>query len=325
MFIVCYTPANAQLLPNLGGQRAGLSALSFLKNDLSPVALSVGGAATAIKGNAFSAANNPAGLATLTHNAFALSHLTIGAGVQQSFVSTVFKLKNEASIGVSINGMYSPQMKVRTEFQPDGTGEYFAVNNSALGVSYATRLSEMFSLGITLKYIYESVATYKNHTAAADIGFLYTTDFKDLRFAVLVQNFGGNSALNGNTVKSGYNRNGVQLSGYTVPTVFKMGFSMIPYKTAKDELTFSAELNHPNDNAENIRFGFLYSRNNLLFLQAGYKLSVKGQTLPTGGMGIKTRLGVHPMHIYYAVNPTNNMGTQHLAGIAVSPNNDKRQ
>lgn len=324
LFIAGFQSLKAQLLPNLGGQRAGLSALSFLKNDMSPRALAMGGASTALEGTAFSASNNPAGLATLENYNLALSQQNIGAGIQQSFISSIHKLKNEASIAFSLNSLYTGSMKVRTEFQPDGTGEYFSVNNSSLGVTYATRLSEMFSLGVSIKYIYESVAAYKNHTAATDIGFLYTTDFKDLRFAVLVQNFGGNSSLSGNTVKSNYNRTDPQLYNYTVPTVFKMGFSMVPYKNEKEQWLVSAELNHPNDNAENIRFGIEYSRKKLLKLFAGYKISVKGQTLPTAGFSIKSRIGAHPLHIQYAINPTNNMGTQHLLGLSFSRNNDKR-
>jgi len=324
LVILGYLNLHAQLLPNLGGQRAGLSALSFLKNDMSPRALAMGGASTALEGTAFSASNNPAGLATLENYNLALSHLNIGAGIQQSFVSSIHKLKNEASVAISLNSLYTGSMKVRTEFQPDGTGEYFSVNNSSLGVTYATRLSEMFSLGVSLKYIYESIAQYKNHTATTDIGFLYTTDFKDLRFAVLVQNFGGNSSLAGNTVKANYNRADPQLYNYTVPTVFKMGFSMVPYKNDKEQWLISAELNHPNDNAENIRLGVEYSRKKLLRLFAGYKISVKGQTLPTAGFSLKSRVGAHPLTIQYAVNPTNNMGTQHLLGLFISRNNDKR-
>ena len=96
LFVVATLGLKAQLLPNLGGQRAGLSALSFLKNDMSPRALAMGGASTALEGTAFSASNNPAGLATLENYSFAMSHLNIGAGIQQSFLSSIHKLKNES-------------------------------------------------------------------------------------------------------------------------------------------------------------------------------------------------------------------------------------
>ena len=62
----------------------------------------------------------------------------------------------------------------------------------------------------------------------------------------------------------------------------------------------AAQLNHPNDNAENLRFGLEYEYMKLFFARAGYKLSVKGQDYPTFGVGVRTRLGGHPFYIDYS-------------------------
>ena len=43
--------ANAQLLPSYGGERAGASALSFLKNDLHVGSVGMAGAHVALVGN----------------------------------------------------------------------------------------------------------------------------------------------------------------------------------------------------------------------------------------------------------------------------------
>ena len=63
----------------------------------------------------------------------------------------------------------------------------------------------------------------KNHTVAADLGFQYTTDVKDLKFGIVVKNFGGNSALNGDFLEVDFNRTAVNLDKYPVPTVFRLG------------------------------------------------------------------------------------------------------
>lgn len=310
--------AHSQILPNMGGQRAGVSTLGFLKNDISPTAIAMSGAATALEGSAFSSGINPAGLASLDAQNFALSHIYTGAGFAQSFLSSSHKLKNEHTFSVSLNSLYTPSMKVRTEFHPDGNGTYFSVNNSALGLSYAANLTNMFSVGITLNYVYESIAEYKNHTATADIGFLYKTDLKDLRFAVMVQNFGGNSSLTGSEYPVAFNREDIDLSDYTVPTVFKMGFSFVPWKNDVRKWLFSAELNHPNDNSENLRFGVQYSYRELLDVMGGFKLSVKGQSWPTLGMNFRTKSLGYPVKIGYAVMPTNAMGTWHSIGFSAA-------
>ena len=216
-------------------------------------------------------------------------------------------------------------MEVRTEFEPNGTGQVFYANNTAVGVNYSQYLSKNFSIGVGLRYIYEGIATYSNHTVAGDIGFLYATDFKDLTFAVVVKNFGGNSQMLGSDLESEFNRTEVTLGKYTTPTLFKMGFSLVPYEKDNKRLLVAVELNHPSDNAENVRLGSELSLRELLYLRLGYKLSVKGQNYPTAGVGVKTRIGSHPLYIDYGVNPTNRMGVQHLLGVRLPFNQDKRE
>ncbi|MDA8886640.1 PorV/PorQ family protein [Bacteroidia bacterium] len=315
--------AQAQILPNFGGQRAGLSALSFLKNDMNPASFAMASASVANDANLYSSESNPAALALVDHSGLALSNLAIGAGVHQSFAGGTIKLKSGV-LGVNVNSLNSGSMEVRTEFEPNGTGQQFYANNTALGLNYAQKLSSRFSIGVGLKYVYEGISTYRNSTLTGDIGFLYTTDFKDLTFAVVVKNFGGNSQMKGSDLESDFNRTEVSLEKYTTPAIFKMGFSFVPYEDDSKKLLVAAELNHPSDNAENIRLGGELALRDLLFLRLGYKLSVKGQNYPTAGIGVKTRIGNHPLYIDYGVNPTNRMGVLHIFGLHVPFNNDKR-
>src|SRR5690606_21899533 len=125
-------------------------------------------------------------------------------------------------IGVSLNNLNSGEMEERTEFQPLGTGREIYLNNLALGLTYSRQLSALFSAAVTVKYVYEGVAEFSNHTATVDVGFLYKTDFKDLQFAVMEQNFGGNSSLGNNDQELPvlFNRStSVSLDPNTVPTI----------------------------------------------------------------------------------------------------------
>lgn len=322
IFTVFTVNLQAQLLPNFGGQRAGLSALSFLKNDLSPRSAALSGASVALKGDAYALATSPAAATDLEALTISTSNLSLGARVNQSFLSVIIPRKNQSSMGVSLNILNSGQMDVRTEFQPDGTGEKFYVTNLAAAFTYAQKLSDMFSAGVSLKYIYEQISTYHNSTVAVDVSFLYYTDFKDLKFAVMVQNFGGNSALSGDELEVTYNRDedALELQEYTVPTVFKLGASIVPFKRDHHSLTTSLQLNHPNDNAENYRVGVEYEYHDLLFLRTGAKLNVAGQSYPTFGFGLRTRVGGFPIYFDYAANPTQYFGFQHNIGLSFSFN-----
>lgn len=319
---------SAQILPNYGGERAGLSTLSFLKNDLSPRSAGIGGASIALDGDAYSVITNPAALSGLENPSYALSHLFLGAGINQSYFSGIYPLKNKVShMAFSINSLNSGQMEERTEFSPQGTGRQISVSHTAFGLTYGRRLSELFSAGVTVKYIYEYMAGYTNHNATVDVAFLYETDLKDLQFAVMVQNFGGNSSLKSDDddLPVIFNREtGVDLDASTVPTIFKMGASFKPYKTEQQSLLVALQLNHPNDNTENYRIGAEYEYMKLVYIRAGYKINVRDRDYPTFGFSYRARIGSHPLYIDYGANPTNYLGIQHTFGLRLNLINDER-
>jgi len=319
-FIIAQASLKAQVLPNYGGERAGLSALSFLKNDLSPRSSALGGTSLALTGDAYSVINNPAALTDLKNTSYAFSHLFLGGGVNQSFLSANYPLKDKSSVlSFSINSLNSGEMEERTEFMPMGTGRQISVSNIAVGATYARQLSSLFTAAVTVKCIYEGVAGFHNSNATVDLAFLYKTDFRDLKFAVMVQNFGGNSALGSDSdIPTTFNRNtGIGLESNSVPTIFKLGLSIKAWEKNKHSLLAAAQLNHPNDNAENYSAGLEYKYLEHLFVRAGYRLSVRDRDYPTFGFGVKTRLGNHPLYIDYAANPTNFIGLQHSIGLRV--------
>src|SRR5690606_25775092 len=133
-------------------------------------------AGVAIDGDIYSVVSNPAALSEVENKSFAVSHLFLNAGINQSLVLGGFKLKDQVShIGISINSLNSGEMEERTEFQPLGTGRKIYLSNLAAGLTYSRQLSAVFSAAVTLKYLYEGVAEFSNHGAAVDVGFLYTT------------------------------------------------------------------------------------------------------------------------------------------------------
>ena len=99
--------SHAQLLPNFGGQRAGLSALSFLKNDLNPLSYGMAGASVANPSSLFSSETNPAALAQLENSGIVLSNLAIGAGIHQSFAGGAIKTESGGVVGINVNSFNS--------------------------------------------------------------------------------------------------------------------------------------------------------------------------------------------------------------------------
>lgn len=319
MIVMSHSVLHAQVFPNYGGERAGLSALTFLKNDINPRSVAIGGASSAISGDAFSIISNPAALVQIRDMGFTLANKFIGAGVNQSFVSFVSPQSDETSVwGFSLNSLTSGFIKERTEFMPGGTGREFSVVNMAFGTTYAKMLSEQFSFGLTLKYVYEHVAGFNNHTAAVDMAFLYKTDFKKLQFAAVLQNFGGSSSLaSRDDIPVTFNRTtGIALESNPVPTVFSIGMSIEPYRQDKHSILTSFQISHPNDNSENIRLGAEYSFDSQFFARIGYKLNVLGHVYPTAGVGFAIPAGTGQTFMFdYAISFSRFFGSQHLIGI----------
>ncbi|MFK7968982.1 MAG: PorV/PorQ family protein [Bacteroidia bacterium] len=316
----------AQLFPPLGGQRAGISALTFLKMDLSPRSAGLGGANLTLSGDGYSVWTNPAALAETKGLTIGVANTFWAAGTNAGAFS-IGKPTKAGHLALSMSGLSSGAMEVRTEFQPNGTGELFYASYFSAGLTYSKQLTDYFRYGISLKYVREQVGNFAANTAALDLGFLYRTEFNDLSFAVQVQNFGLNSVLRGDLPDNDpFFSQSRTLEDYPAPTVFQLAVSMIPWKSAdeKQTLTTLLQLNHPNDNAENLRFGLEYAWRELLFLRAGYKLNVVDQNLPTAGFGLRSRIGRHPLRLDYAFDPSSFQGVFHRIGLAFSVNSEKR-
>ncbi len=317
---------SAQLFPNLGGQRAGISALTFLKIGVSPRAEAMGGATVANPGDAYSLQWNPAAITDLEGTGFAASNTFWMAGLHNSYFSVAKPFKKMGTFGLNVQSLTTGEMERRTETQPDGTGEYFSAYNVAVGLSYARQLTNMFSFGVNAKYVNETLAEFVAHTAVVDLGFTYRLDWKDFRFAVMLQSFGPNSELTARRGETGmHNGQTVETESYPSPTVFSLGFSLAPIDNGTHRLFTSAQLNHPNDNAENVRIGVEYSYDKFLFARAGYKINVDDQPYPTFGAGIRTRIGRHPLHIDYSAMFSDWLGYRQRVGLALVINNASRE
>lgn len=193
----------------------------------------------------------------------------------------------------------------------------------AAGIGYSRQLTDHFSWGTNVRFIREQLAEFSANTVVVDLGFLYQTDFKDLRFAVLIQNFGPNSTLSGSIpTDTTFNPRAIRLDAYPAPTVFKLAVSFKPWESAdgRQTLTTFLQLNHPNDNSENIRIGVEYAYAKLLFLRAGYKINVKDESWPTAGIGLRMQMGRNPLVLDYAMDPLRYLGMVHRVGLTFGLN-----
>ncbi|GIV25454.1 MAG: hypothetical protein KatS3mg026_1146 [Bacteroidia bacterium] len=302
-----------QLLPNLGGQRVGLSALSFLRIDPSPRSVGLGGAAVALRNDPFSAYWNPGALSRLPYPAVGMSHTFWIAGLDYSYVAVSLPYKEVHRIGLQAQFLTSGPIERRTEYQSTGTGEYFTATYWAAGPVYAYEFSDRFSAGASFKLVREQLDFFQATTWLVDVGFLYQTDVRDFRFGVVVQNFGPNSRLRVRPSKADQAPQ-ASLRGYPPPTLFAMGAALRVWQQGPHRIEGALQLNHPNDNTENLRLGLEYSYNGLLFLRLGQKLGLVEQYVPTAGLGLSRGVGRGRLTLAYAAEWLGRLGLQHRIG-----------
>ena len=303
----------AQLFPVLGGQRAGISTAQFLKIGVGGRAAALGESFIAISDDASALYWNPAGLAQFTKNQIMFSHNIWVVDINHDFIGAVYHLDSDNTFGASLTAVTMEDMPVTTEFAPFGTGEYFGFSDIALSISYARKMTQQFSIGGTVKYIEETLDKLKMRGVMIDLGTYYRTGLGSTRFAVTVSNFGAELAPDGEVVLVGDRKNS-EWQSFAPPTIFRIGFAFEPFENEEHKVTTSIQLNHPNDNSENVVAGAEYSWNKLLFVRGGYKFNVDEQNY-SFGTGLQVPISIAEFTLDYAFANFERLGSVHRFSI----------
>jgi long-subunit fatty acid transport protein len=306
----------AQLFPVLGGQRAGISTAQFLKIGVGGRASALGDAFVAIADDASALYWNPAGLAQFDKHQVIFSHNQWVGDISHDFIGAVYHMDATNSFGISLTSLSMQKMKVTTEFAPNGTGEYFGFSDIAIGVTYSRRMTDQFSFGGTVRYIEETLDKLKMRGVMIDLGTYYWTGLGSTRFAVAVSNFGNQLAPDGEVVLIG-NRTKSDWQSFSPPTIFRIGFAFEPIENNQHKLTASFQLNHPNDNSENVVTGLEYNWNKLFFLRGGYKFNVDEQDYSLGA-GVNLPVSIADLNFDYSFTNFSRLGSAHRFSLILS-------
>lgn len=281
--------------------KSGTSAAQFLKIGTQARTMGMGEAVVA----------NPEGLSALQWNPAGLSKYgTQTAAFSQSdwLVDTDFfsaaagvNLGRLGSVGFQLTMLNYGEMPVRTENQPDGTGEYFTAQDFNMSVAYANNLTDRFSIGGQVKYIQETIWHMSASTMAFDIGALFTTPFKDIRLGMAITNFGGYMKLSGRDIsfvqdpaEDMYGNNGqipaeYSMDKWALPLTFRVGLSGEFINKGYLRWTWAIDALHPSDNTEYVNLGTELALWKILYLRTGYRTLFmdEGPGGLTAGIGMK--------------------------------------
>jgi hypothetical protein len=324
--LLIVTAVHAQLVPNLGGQRAGISAFQFLKIGAGARGVAMGEAFVAVANDASALYWNPAGLSQMSENQALVAHTEYVAEIKHDFVGAMYRLTENDAVGIALTSLHMKDMEITTETQPFGTGRYFSFGDVGIGISYARKMTDQFSFGTTVRYVEETLDVLKMRSVMIDLGTYYWTGLGTARFAVVICNFGADVAPEGTATQI----DGTALSSFqsfSLPTLFKLGFAIDPLLTDNHRVTASVQLNHPNDNGENVRVGVEYAWQNTFFLRGGFKRTIGQQLLGadetsdesyTLGAGVCIATGLTTVGADYAFANFNLLGSVHRISVTLT-------
>lgn len=264
--------------------KVGTTGAKFLSIPVGARSLGMGGAFVSVADDATSMYWNPGGTARIQRPELVLSHALWLADIKFNYAGLVLPLGRIGNIGLNVTAVTMDDMEITTEEQPEGTGTTFNAGSFALGLTYARNLTDWFSIGANLKYVNEHIWNSSATGIAVDLGTLFTTPFKGVRFGASIANFGSKMRIGGDDLlvqkdideqRRGNNPNiNARLSTdqFDLPLILRIGLSADIVNTESQRFILAVDAAHPNDNDEQVNVGGEYSvLNRMLVLRGGYK------------------------------------------------------
>ncbi len=285
--LFCLLPTSLNAQRELGGERVGTSAFTFLKIAQGARAQALGGAYTALGADASSVFWNPAGIGQREARFDGLvGQMNWIADMRIHMAALAMRTGGVHHLAVSAVALSTAPMEVTTEYQPGGTGEFFQYGDVMVGLTYSQRMTDRFSFGITGKMVEEQLADTYMRGYLIDLGTFYRTGFRDLNFGVALLNFGRPAKPEGMYIWSTGTglADSSQYQEFSPPTIFRMAIAYEWLQAENQSLTTTVQLNHPVDQSESRTVGLEYGIGRRIFLRAGVvdKSDAQSWSLGTG-------------------------------------------
>lgn len=294
--------------------KTGTTAASFLEIGVGAAANGMGGAFVGRADDASALYWNVGGIAAHSQYEVILAHTDWIADTKFNYAGLILALGDFGNIGLSFTSLSMEDMKVRTVEQPEGTGEYFSAGDIAVGLSYARYFTDRFSVGITAKYIKQSIWHMSAAAFAIDAGTLFRTDLLGgMCIGAVLSNFGTPMRLEGrdaryfvrvDETKQGSNENipvNIEMDSWDLPLYFQIGVSSPVVNSEDYKLTLAADAVVPNNDTQSLNVGAEFSFMDYFSLRGGYN-SLFMQDAEGGlslGVGVNSKMLLSTASVYF--------------------------
>ncbi len=286
---------------------SGETGFAFLKIGIGGRAAGMGEAATVSSTDATAAFWNPAGLIRSNSHDAAFTYNRWIGGIQHNFAAAKFVYGNNAfALHYISTGVDDIEQR---DIPSENPTAIFSSHDLALGISYARKMNDRLSLGMTGKYVYERIQSSVSAFAVDfgawyDIKYVYDNPDMDRRWRVglMLSNVGFSGKFVNEKV--------------TLPTTIRLGslYHILPNTRSSNEWSVAADVEKPFAENTRMHFGTEYGYKNTYYVRAGYQFGYEARGI-SAGIGVKVRR----VSIDYGYMPfSNSLGATHRISAALA-------
>lgn len=283
--------------------KGGRTGMQFLKIGVGARPAAMGDAGIASIRDVNSTFWNPANITGIANREASFSYTNWYAGIDYVAGAFGMRLNRIGVLAVSVASLDYGELQEAILGGGPGdarTGNTFSGSNLLAGLTFAREFTDRLSIGISVKYVHESLFEFSANTFAFDVGSSYDLGYRGVRLAMAAQNV--SSAINWMGEDSDRSD-----SGYDLPLVFRIGISTNlagpdnAFLTTgpSHRLVMAAEAINSNDYNERVNLGLEYSLMDILMLRGGYRFNVADAGFSAGG-GVSPTFGGIDIRIDYA-------------------------
>ncbi|MCF7809253.1 MAG: PorV/PorQ family protein [Candidatus Marinimicrobia bacterium] len=266
----------------------GTSVAQFLEIGIGARSTGMGEAFTVTGSGAEAAFWNPAGIADVETSSLYSSYTIWPGDISIGGISAAQTLEGIGTVAISSVFLATDDMEITTIAQPEGTGEFFALSNYALGLTFSRYLTDKISVGITNKIVHEKYNDYGYSSWALDMGTLYRSGWRGLKLGMSVLHFAPEVQFEGSFIDysdalSFSDSTEREFEKYSLPINFRFGMGMNILETSNQTLTLAMDMVHSNNQQEQYNIGAEYVFNSMLYIRSGYKLAADEGGFSAGG------------------------------------------
>lgn len=256
-------------------RKPGIDGAAFLKVGVGARMVALGSAATTIYGDPNQIFWNPAGIQTDAGKTLVgLNYNDWLIDIQHTAAAVTHGFGDLGSFGLGVIYMGLSDIAADRDLAPPGyeqpvpetpgVGQYDSYNYYDLAVvlGYSKQFTDRFRMGLSAKYVRESIDGVAANAWAVDFGAVYETGFRDLTFGARINNVGSD------------------LKFYAIPASlplnFSVGASMSVAKEENTALKAFVDLTKPKDSPQLYFIGGEWTIFDKLALRGGYKFNYSG-------------------------------------------------